>query len=243
MEDLPAFDISPRGYLGTGKDNCIPLFSLRPVENKSASNQAGRPIFREVEWVKIYIPGDKTTVVSKKVTDEHRERWPEQYQAFKRGQDQPIIGTPLEQWPIVTRAQVMEFKALQIHTVENLASLSDDAISRIGMGTRDLVERAKAFLVAAEEGARDSQIAAKLEAANQKIDAMAAQIDELATRLEEVTGERVSRETPEPPQEVDFLTPAEMAPTQPVEAEPEHRPKPKKKVKAKKPKPTEDQAA
>lgn len=217
MDDLPAFDIQPRGHIG--KDNCIPLFSLRPVQNTKETNAQGRPIFRDVEWVKIYIPGDKTTVVSKKVTDEHRERWPEQYAAFKRGQEQPVIGTPLEQWPIMTRSQVFEFKALQIHTVENLANLADDAITRIGTGCRDLVERAKAFLIAAEAGARDSQLAAKLEAKQQQIDAMQTQINELAQRLEEVTGEKVSRETPAPATEVEFLTPADMAPKpQPVES-------------------------
>ena len=208
MEDLPTFDeVTPRGNFGPNKDNCIPLFSLRPVENKAESNKHGRPIFHDVEWVKIYIPGDKTTVVSKKVTDEHRERWPEQYSAFKRGREQPIVGTPLEQWPQMTRSKVAEFKALAIHTVESLAGLDDAAVNRLGMGTRDLRERARAYLQAAQAGKKDSQLAALLEA-------MQVQIDELAQRLEEVTGEQVPRETSATPvipevvePELDYPTP------------------------------------
>ena len=200
MEDAPiVFDNTPRNQ---GVDTCIPKFFIREVERKVESLKAGRPIFYDVEWVKIYIPGDASTVVSRKVTDEHRERWPVQYQAFKRGQQQAVTGTPLEEWPVLTRARVAELKAVNILNVETLASLNDDAITRLGMGTRELVHRAQVFIKSAKDAAVQGKLIADLERKQQQIDAMQAQIDDLAEKLADATGKDVSRETTLPPVEV-----------------------------------------
>ena len=42
---------------------------------------------RDVEMVEIEVPGDAKLKPVHKVGDEHRRRWPDQYKAFKSGQE------------------------------------------------------------------------------------------------------------------------------------------------------------
>ncbi|WP_395443572.1 hypothetical protein [Caulobacter sp. UC70_42] len=107
-------------------DNARPRFYSKPVKNNFRSESEGRPVFEDKEFVEILVPGDRKTVVDTLVKDEHKRRWPREYAAFKAGQEVPVEGTPLEEWPQITRSQVEELKFAHIRTVEQLASLPDD---------------------------------------------------------------------------------------------------------------------
>ena len=128
-----------------GRDPTIPRFHFEPVQDHVASAQAGRPIFTNEERVQIIMPGNPNSPVER-VNDSHRQRWPEHYDAFRKGHEHVVHGTPLEQWPILSRSMVLELKAMEIHTVEQCAGLGDLAIQRIGMGGRRIKELAEAYL-------------------------------------------------------------------------------------------------
>ena len=49
------------------------------VKDEVASRNAGREIYREIERVRIIIPGAVASIVVKNVDDTHRERWPAEY--------------------------------------------------------------------------------------------------------------------------------------------------------------------
>lgn len=147
----------------------FPEFYVREVEDKKQTKEAGRPIFKDVEYVRIMIAGDKLNIPEFKVTDEHKNRWPEHYKAFKEGREAPINGTPIDEWQGISRTRAKELRAIGIRTVEDLASLHDNAIQRIGMGARELVQQAKAFL-------DDEQSVDKL---REKISELEAEISEL----------------------------------------------------------------
>src|ERR1700674_1234177 len=111
-----------------GGDRNYPRFFLHDEQDQLATEQQGRPIFKSEERVEIIMPGNPLTRPVQRVTDEHRQKWPEQYKAFKQGQEMSVEGTPLEQWPILKRAQVLELKALGHLTVEHVATMDDLAI-------------------------------------------------------------------------------------------------------------------
>lgn len=125
-------------------------FYFEALKDDEASVQAGRPIYHDCEFIKIIPVGDKNTVVCEPVTDEHRFRWPQQYAAFKAQQHQPQEGTPLEEWPPLTKSQVLMFKAVNVHTVEQLSNVSDGNLQNLGIGARELREKAKAYIASAE---------------------------------------------------------------------------------------------
>lgn len=127
-------------------------FLLEPVKNEAESKKAGRLVCDEVEFCEIRLPGS-TDVIRNVVTDVQRSRFSRQYAAFKNGQDQDVAsGTPLKEWPIMTRSQVEEARYLGVRTVEALAQIPDTGIQRLGMGWNDLRKKARDWLLQAKDG-------------------------------------------------------------------------------------------
>lgn len=110
-------------------------FYTRPLQNEFESDKQGRPIFQDVDFVKIFVPGDTTTIIDVPVREEHKKRFPLHWAHFqnKHGGDSKEIGTPLSQWPRLSASQVEELRALKFYTVENIAAASDANLQRLGM--------------------------------------------------------------------------------------------------------------
>jgi len=110
-------------------------FYVKPVPNNFETAAQGRPIFTDVDFVEIFVPGDNNTIIDQPVREDHKKRFPLQWAHFvnKHSNDAREIGTPLSQWPQVSAAQVEEFRAMKFFTVDAVANASDQNIQRIGM--------------------------------------------------------------------------------------------------------------
>lgn len=153
-------------------------FYRKAVYNKPKSDEAGRPIFDDADFVRITIPGDKYSNLEAKVDESHRRRFPKQWANYQAGQEQAQTGTPLEHWPQMTVGLVATLKAMKIYTVEQLAELSDANAAQL-MGSHDLRRRAAAFLEAAKGEAANSHLAAELEKRDNEIATLKAQMEQL----------------------------------------------------------------
>ena len=98
-----------------------------------------------------------------------------------------IDGTPLKQWPLLSPAQIAEFNALNILSVEMLAELSDANVSKIFDG-RIWREKAKAWLAQSKDGATATRLAAENERLKQQIDALTLRVNELANDVSDRRG-------------------------------------------------------
>lgn len=154
-------------------------FYMESIKEEEASEKEGRPIYVDREFVKIIPVGDKNTVVCRPVdmigngnNPPDNIRWPNQYAAFKNQQIQPNEGTPLEQWPPLTKSQVMMMKAVNVHTVEQLAAVIDQNLTNLGMGARDLREKAKAYLEDAKQSAPSMAAYKEIEDLKRQIEAL-----------------------------------------------------------------------
>ncbi len=168
-------------------------FYWREVHNEQRSTAEGRPIYESKEYVRIIAPGDKTKNWDRPVrkradgsTPSDPERWPRQWQAFQNQEKQVLEGTPLEEWPQITRADAASLKAMNIHTIEQLAALGDNGINWLGgMKYRDM---AIAWIKKAKEGAGSAQFAKEKEYLQSQIDALTNQINGLrAAGLQEAS--------------------------------------------------------
>jgi hypothetical protein len=176
-------------------------FTIEPVEMTFLSEQAGRPIFEDREFVRIVIAGDKHSEVYREATEFDKERFHEPYSRFKRGlgEHEQIVGTPLSQWAVMKVSQVKEYNAINIHTVEQLASLSDTMKQKLGMGANEIVAAAKAYLATAQDGAAASHFAAENERLKADIERLNSQMQMLANRLEEQDNHAERRGPGRPP--------------------------------------------
>lgn len=192
-------------YVQHGDDNGLYVeFSMEAVQNEEKSQSEGRPIFEEKEYITIRIAGDTKTVRKRPVQLEwsgnqppDSERWPRQYQAFKNQQKQVMEGTPLEQWPLMNKADVMSVKGLSIYTVEQLAGLGDNALT--WLGARTWRDKAVAYLAEAQKGAG----VAKLQAENDKLKLQMEALQNQMAALLDAKPELAEKKRGRPAKEVD----------------------------------------
>lgn len=71
-----------------------------------------------------------------------------------RSLDTVVQGTHVKLWPAVNKAQAEVLLAAQCRSVEDLASANEETIARIGIGARELQQRAKAWLETAHDTGR-----------------------------------------------------------------------------------------
>jgi hypothetical protein len=166
-------------------------FYKRSVKQDDESNAAGRPIFKEFDFVRICVPGDNLTEIDTYANNSHKARFPRQwahYQNQVAGQEQ-IIGTPIEQWPLVSRSQADELKGIKFRTVEDVANCSDQQLQRIGMiagmSPHSFREKAKAFLNLASDSAEVAQREEELQALKEENAKIKAETDAKLSKMQE----------------------------------------------------------
>ena len=167
------------------------------VKNDAKSAKAGRPIYDDVEKIKIVWAGNTKSEFHAPATDrcdrpmvnpEDKSRyyvaWKDHpdfkkaYDAFKAGQAFAMSGTPITELSFLTEANRAELKAINIHTAEQLVGMDASKVNKFGLGMwRD---QAKAFLARAAGAAVDAEHAAEKAALQAQLDEMKAQIAALS---------------------------------------------------------------
>ena len=144
-------------------------FYKRPVQQEQESLEAGRPIYKEFDFVHICVAGDTLTEIDTYVLPSHKTRFPIQWANYmnRQGANEPeVVGTPVAEWPLVSKSQAEELRAMKFHTVESIAGASDQQLQRMGMAAGmspyAFRDKAKSFLnlatSSAETDKRDQEL-------------------------------------------------------------------------------------
>jgi hypothetical protein len=158
-------------------------FYKRSVKQEDESAIAGRPIFKDVDYVRISVPGDNLTEIDTFANDSHKQRFPRQWMHYQNqtASQVPVVGTPIEEWTIISRSQAEELKGIKFRTVEDVANCSDQQLQRIGMiagmSPHSFREKAKAFINLAEKVGDVNQREEELEKLRQENAAIKAESD------------------------------------------------------------------
>lgn len=161
-------------------------FDTRAVKNEFQTNLMGRPIFDEVEYIQIIVPGSRD-VSNFPMDDGYRNRFREAYEKWKlTKKDEPMAsGTLLAELPWMTKSQIAELNYCNVFTVEQLAGLSDVNAMQF-MGNQKLRERAKNFLAAAEGEAVATKLQQELEQRDNQIEVLNRKINDLTSAFEKL---------------------------------------------------------
>lgn len=165
------------------------------VQNNFKSAQEGRAIFEDVDFVRIMTPGDTRTVICRKVTEQDKQRFPKAWDLYQRGLEQVLEGTPLDKWTGITTSQVKELAHVNIRTVEQLVSVSDASIQRLGPGYMQLRTRAKQFIEAAQDEAAATAHARENEQLREQMALMQEQMDAMAAQLKKQQEKELANQT------------------------------------------------
>lgn len=185
-------------------------FYMRPVQNNVESTAQGRPIYEDICYVRINVPGVKESQWDMPARSDHKQKFPLHWQHFinKTQGDAREIGTPLAEWPILTRSQAEEFRAIKFFTVESIANAGDANLNNLGMiggmSPYALRDKARAFLAAATNSALPQKQAEELAKRDQEIALLKEQFAQLAAQVGKPAAPAVA---PAPVEVVTVLSP------------------------------------
>ena len=165
-------------------------FYHKPIKLEYESQKQGRPIFKDVPYLLITFPGDRTKTWDQPVKFEDDangpsdlNRFPRQWQAFQNQQEQIPDGTPLSEFAAFGRARVMELKAVNIHTIEQYAKVPDGQIEGLGLGARKERDLCRNAIDKVATVAEVSKIRSENEVLQADIASLQQQIKELGSMM------------------------------------------------------------
>jgi hypothetical protein len=160
-------------------------FFRKPVLQPGKSREAGRAVYEEVDYVRIHVPGDKSSVIERPVSQQDVFRFQDRYNKWKAGQEEAVTGTPLSALPGMTPSKVEEYKFFKIITVEQLAEANDNLGGKF-MSFQQDKQRAKAFMEVAANNAPIEKMNAELAKRDAQIEEMQEMIKALQSSAKSI---------------------------------------------------------
>lgn len=179
-------------------------FEERSFEDRAESQKAGRMIMKSVDFVIIRQTGSKDTVEKdaqewlatlKNNTDMHPDwvtQFHRQYEAYKSGQEITPIGTHVKTWPLISKSQCDMLLNANLRTVEDVAGANEDSLRHVGIGARELQQKARAWLESASANGKGAQelVAQRviIDDQNEKIAALTKIVNDLQATIIKLAG-------------------------------------------------------
>ena len=178
MSGILASDVNNPAFAGATNPDSVMVarFYTKAVRNNFESLKQGRPIFADKIYVEYYPAGQRLLVMDVPAYDHHKQRFAVQWAYFQSTQTggSANVGTPLEQWPILSPADVENLKGAKFTTVDQLAGASDSQIQILGMGLAGMAPhvlraRAQAYLGTAKDTALPQKQAEEIETLKKQV--------------------------------------------------------------------------
>jgi len=166
-----------------GDEKLAVRFFTKAAQDSEQTALQGRPIFKDVDYIQIVLPGDRSNTIVRPISDTDRGRFEKQYEHWKKTKEEEMLqGTPLEAWGIMSLAQIEEFRYFGVRTIDQMASLRDDICGKI-MGATPLKQKALVFLELAKEGAPLKAMQLELGKRDEQIDSLMKAVEAQAAEL------------------------------------------------------------
>jgi hypothetical protein len=186
---------------GPTDDKLIVGFYRKSVLNQARSRAEGKPVHEGRDYVKIQHPGETLNVVDRPVLEADPHRWPRQWHSYQQGVRHTPDGVPINLlFPAKPEIETM-LRGYNIHTVEQLAGLSGEGISAVGMGAQEWVNAAQRYMERANKGVNHHQFEKALADKDSQIAALSRQVAEVTALVRQQQTTK-----PPSPQEYDFQT-------------------------------------
>ena len=133
--------------------------------------------------VETWLQQNKMDVSQGRLSPLHASHYEQSYKMWKAGQELPVTGTPIKTWPVLSPSQVGALLSIHVRTVEDLATLNDEGLKRVGMGAIDLKQKAQAWLAQAQDKGPLTMEVSNLKKENETLKAS---LDDLHRRLNDM---------------------------------------------------------
>ena len=168
---------------------------------KQKQNDGGLPLFK---WVSREVPhsdpvayedvvevtiinkGDSKSIIVSDMREEYKTRWPDYWKAFVEGNEAPLDGIPLKEFPAMTPADIATCQRYHVRTVEDLAVYPDGQLKNLGGRGTSLKRKAAQFLEY-RQGPDVNELKQRIEELEKQVG------DNLKSMSKRTTGNRVSK--------------------------------------------------
>jgi len=163
-----------------------PYTKVFPTEDDHfVVSPAGRPMFLEIDFIRIITPGDRNKIIERPVEPDDKRRFARRYEAWKNGQTTAgMVGTPIAEVPFIDSAIREELAFFNVHTAEQLVELPEQVASKF-MGIHQLQIRVRKWLEGASGAAAVEQIAAEKRAQEAELQATRNALKDLQAQFAE----------------------------------------------------------
>lgn len=160
-------------------------FEKRPVEDRALSIANGHFTTSDVDFA-IITPHGTSDEIPRVVKDwftyldqsarEDRipqkfvEYYKECYDHYLKGEETPLKGTPIKDWPPLSPAQRTNLIAVRVYTVEDLASANEATLALMGMGARELQQKADNWLKSSTDLGKITEEISALQVTNKRLE-------------------------------------------------------------------------
>ena len=202
-----------RNYAYVEDDPPFLKFEKDTVKDADETRRQGRVVYKPAVMVHVSAHGDTKTSVpyvvekpgpdGEKVTpwlDQLKERLHHRlisqqyynyclqaYEQFQKTGHVEVNGIPVEKWAQLEAHEIKNLKAIQIHSVEQVAEMNETSMQNYGIGARPLKEKAKAYLKASNAGVASEVITnlqAQINTRDEHLKGLEAKIAELQARAQ-----------------------------------------------------------
>ena len=175
------------GQVKFGDDSMlVVLFYTKSVFDPVRSAAEGVRHHNNQHYVKIHPAGEKLNIIDRPVTEADKHRFFHQWNAFLQNQTQVPEGTPIDLLFPNNPAVADNLKAFGVHTIQQCAKLSDNALQTIGMGSQDWKNKAVQYIDNATSGTAFLQLRAENEKKDQEIKLLRRQFEQLQSKYDEI---------------------------------------------------------
>jgi hypothetical protein len=154
-------------------------FKRIAVPDKKRTEELGRRVTKDVDYAFVMQPGSKDQVervatdwlamlklkVINGAADAYPQEWVDsfhaKYKAFQDGQDAPLDGTSVKEWPVLSPAQAENFIAMRVLTIEDVAGMTEEAMRAYGMGGRELKQKAQEWVKGKDSASVENEMLKK----------------------------------------------------------------------------------
>lgn len=174
-------------------------FFVKAKEDKTATLEQGHPVFKDTEYVEIRVRGNRDPQACRPATHADKQRFPRHYEAFQKRVELVEDGTPLAEWPQISRSQIEELAFLNVKTVEQLAIVNDKVCAQM-MGGYTLKQRAADWLKSSNATAliaNNEALKAQVKSLEEKVAKMLASMEK-APEIEAPAPISEEEDAPEP---------------------------------------------
>lgn len=180
------------------KERPFVRFQSRLVEDRKETRKQGRIVEKMQHLALVTVPGERSIhpeelpgwwskldeqVQAGRMPEQWVDAWKAAFEKYQKGYALPAEGTPIRGWRLVPDTIQDHLIQLNIHTVEALANITDEALAHVGIGAREFKDRAKAWLSQNNDQAGTAIKMAELEQENASLKASVAGLTERVNAL------------------------------------------------------------